>query len=56
MAKDDKGQVRQLIDATIEDMKNETITAIEGIEPEELEKAWQNASTAQTTRKHFRTN
>lgn len=39
--KDDKGQVRQLIDATIEDMKNETITAIEGIEPEELEKAWQ---------------
>lgn len=39
--KDDKGQVRQLIDATIQDMKNETITAPDGVEPEEIEKAWQ---------------
>ena len=39
--KDDKGQVRQLIDATIQDMKNEVITAPDGVEPEEIEKAWQ---------------
>src|SRR5699024_3664360 len=41
--KDDMGQVRQLIDAMIEDMRNEKISISEDMDPdevEEVEKAW----------------
>lgn len=39
--KDDRGVVRQLIDATVEDMKNETIIASPDLDPEDVEAAWQ---------------
>lgn len=39
--KDDMGRVRQLIDATVEDMKNEKIEISGDLDPDEIEKAWQ---------------
>lgn len=39
--KDDKGKVRTLVDATVEDMKNEKIEMSADLDPEEVEKAWQ---------------
>lgn len=38
---DDMGRVRQLIDATVEDMKNEKIEVSADLDEEEIEKAWQ---------------
>src|SRR5699024_5939678 len=38
--KDDMGRVRQLIDVTVEDMKNEKIIVSDDVDPEEIEKAW----------------
>lgn len=39
--KDDKGKVRKLVDATVEDMKNEKILVAEDMDAEEVEKSWQ---------------
>lgn len=39
--KDDKGRVRQLVDATVQDMKNEVIEVSGDLDAEEIEKAWQ---------------